>query len=316
MSKDSLPSGLPEICVDSTCPDGKSMGKLRKLEKEPIKSISELLEWEQLLRETYFGDRADDRLLEVWFRGTRGTHPLLPGIYRPEINAEIKAGKRDWLFGKSAEDESELCRLNLERDMMLTFEREAGVLFQHRSEQELYFMARHHGMPSRLLDWSSSPLIALFMCVHQEPSKNRSGRKNELGQESKTGQNGETGMIYAMDPEELPTGYICHQNDPKVANAVEVITTWEEPKYSPAILPIRPHTLAGRIDRQVSRFTLHSHGAQREKNWTLTRRTMEPECEAQIQAQLERLGIDEFAAYYTLDRLVSEIKRRFIGYRG
>ena len=130
----------------------------------------------------------------------------------------------------------------------------------------------------------------------------------------------EDGVIYAMDPEGLePPGYICHQHDPMVKEAIEVVTMWIDEGYrepdNPAILPIRPHTLAGRIDRQLSRFTLHFHGAKPQKNRGLRSRRVSKDCKEQIRGQLERIGVNEFSVYYTLDRLVSDISDRFSSFR-
>lgn len=278
---------------------------------KPFKSIADILQWEEGLRTEFFGRTdADDRLQEIWFRGTRKHYPLAPGIYRTEITNLADDKNRDWLFGDQRRGDVasalERKRLNLERDMILTFERESGPLLQYGSEQELYFLARHYGMPSRLLDWSISPLIALFMCVFPEPRRPPRGKSTRQQEPQE-----EDGVIYAMNPVGLKRpGYICHQNDPIVEKAVEVVTMWKE-SNNPAILPIRPHTLAGRIDRQMSRFTLHCHGAKPQKNSTLRSVRVSKDYKERIRGQLERMGVNEFSVYYTLDRLVSDITDRF-----
>src|SRR5450631_255160 len=79
---------------------------------EPFESVSEVLQWEQYLRRELLGNEkpaagkrkgttsADDRLQEIWFRGTREHFPLAPGIYRAEIADLVNNKERDWSFGK------------------------------------------------------------------------------------------------------------------------------------------------------------------------------------------------------------------------
>ena len=85
---------------------------------------------------------------EVWFRGqAKQSYPLLPTFYR------------DAAQGIYYDEEG-------------LFERFKALAasFTDREPQDdwdWYFLARHHGMPSRLLDWTESALAAVFFALEE-----------------------------------------------------------------------------------------------------------------------------------------------------
>jgi hypothetical protein len=86
------------------------------------------------------------------FRGQRRDVPLIPKIGRDDLKV---------LCGATSIEA-------VERSMMDRFKREAHPFFPvaQPSEWDLLAIAQHHGMATRLLDWTLNPLIALwFACV-------------------------------------------------------------------------------------------------------------------------------------------------------
>jgi hypothetical protein len=99
---------------------------------------------------------------QLWFRGCgKISHKLVPTLYRHKRSKVID----DFLL--------------LEKDLLSRF-RQRSIPFHSRpvtDEWEWLFLMQHFGVPTRLLDWSESPLMALFFAVTSAPHKiGKSGR--------------------------------------------------------------------------------------------------------------------------------------------
>ncbi len=65
---------------------------------------------------------------------------------------------------------SQRFNLVLERQILTLFKKQATPFLERypKDEWEWLAIAQHHGLPTRLLDWSANPLIAAFFSVDEE----------------------------------------------------------------------------------------------------------------------------------------------------
>jgi len=90
------------------------------------------------------------------FRGQRIYYPLLPSISRGGCLIRVQERKLIELFKKEA------------RDCLHTVP---------ESDWDWLVVAQHHGLPTRLLDWSSDPYISLYFALEKSEEK---GSKPEV----------------------------------------------------------------------------------------------------------------------------------------
>ena len=238
-------------------------------------------------------------LSDLWYRGVnRHFDSQVPGVYRPNFTARAAA-----LEGTKALEEK---RLELERNMLSQFRGAGAQFLENRSLPQLYFLAQHFGMPTRLLDWSTNPLAALYFACVGEPKAD--------------------GFIYAMDAKQIIPPNALRANVPprreKLFQRVMTmrhdfveyaigISFWEpiNQDYNPFVLPIRPDTVPGRIGQQNSCFTLHMHGAQPASNPTMITMRVDAARKPAILEELHRVNINQFTIFHDLDHLSREIRK-------
>ena len=115
-----------------------------------------------------------------------------------------------------------------------------------KTQVEMLAIAQHHGMATRLLDWSNNPMVALWFAVDKAPAKDEKG-------------NVENGVLWALDISELETISESETLDPFEINRTMIF---------------RPKHIVARIISQFGIFTIH-HYDHGEGGWVALNRNRE-----------------------------------------
>jgi hypothetical protein len=134
------------------------MGESASIEKHKITSVSGFLKLVEVAKAAEEG-KAD--MGDFIFRGQREDKPL-----RPRLGRLVARGSRR----------------KIERLMFDEFKRTSIALseFQRGNDWDFLSVAQHHGLPTRLLDWTYSALAALWFAVEKEPAEIEGIRQNAV----------------------------------------------------------------------------------------------------------------------------------------
>jgi hypothetical protein len=229
--------------------------------KASLKTVGHLQDYVRFLER--FGD-ADD----VLFRGQREEKPLIPKLGRlmPRDGVPILAA---------------------ERRMIDSFKRQAlpFLVQQPQTEWDWLCLAQHHGLATRLLDWTQNPLAALWFAV-AEPAEA-----------------GRPGVVWALDPRERDFVVDVTSTNPYTIDRTRVF---------------RPRHIARRVTAQSGWFTAHKHIASvkgfipLERNANFARRLRKVLIPATafspLRSELDRCGINAATLLADLDGLSRTIQ--------
>jgi hypothetical protein len=233
-----------------------------------LSSVRELLEQLDRLKL----DRAHSHL-RYWFRGQPKTGlPLQPGVYRPA-------------FGFHAKEED---RFDKEKHLSQDFRvLSAGLRTGRETDVDIYFLQQHYLMPTRLLDWTSNPLAALYFACDGDESAD--------------------GELFLVDAYNLTPKGIATSRREEFINAIKAIVEWKRPSELPSsIMAVRPDHFDRRIALQRSHFTFHV------PNKPILKETATNELKSfkvsqgrkgAILKELSLLGINHFSVFGDLEHL-------------
>jgi hypothetical protein len=214
------------------------------------KSLSDFTTW----LENTFADIDD-----VLFRGQREDWTLLPRIVRLQLRPGMSL-------------------LDTEQRLLSDFKLQAPSFLDPipQTDWEWLSLAQHHGMATRLLDWTSNPLAALWFAVEKPPSNPCSPKQHKS-----------PGVVWAF----VPT-----KND-----YVEALPG-TSPFSGGRTRVFRPKHIARRIIAQSGWFTVHKYIEDKKKfipldqqphyAKALTKIVISPDDFCDIRYDLDRCGVN------------------------
>ncbi|MDT7829322.1 FRG domain-containing protein [Pricia sp. S334] len=238
-----------------------------------INSISDLIE----ILKTDFEDFSED----IWFRGQSDFDwKLSPGLMR-------------------------LSEAPSEGTLLTRFKQSAGMLINASPKDDFdwLFLMQHYGVPTRLLDWTESPLTALYFAVIGEENDDKDAalwslKPTELNKIANISTN-EKNFIPSFDDDELKM------------YSVEKLSSNPRNKLAP-IATIATRN-SPRIQAQLGVFTIHhlDNKAVEEfcSNEEVCKYKVPADSRQNIRKELELLSINKFTLFPELSSIGETLKK-------
>lgn len=249
---------------------------------------------------------------EAWFRGQpKRSFQLIPGLYRPNI-----------------------ARYNYDEITIFEAFKALATPFAHprpANEWEWYFLAQHHRLPTRLLDWTENALAAIYFAISEEMLRwDRAHVEQALSEPRKPPLfDGDSPAVWMIDPSTLNEwsfgpDFVCLfappgvGTDPYLPEALNDPSAQESEVENEKPIAINPPRSNSRILAQQGTFTVHGRSTvalddiardQNEKSILhlacilLDRNNLAP-----IWDELAIAGVTQLALFPELDTVAEHVK--------
>ncbi len=219
-----------------------------------------------------------------------------------------KKFKNSWFRGHSNESwelKTTIARqtqtsLTLENIFMLEFKKQATFIdskFSAMDPKSWLFLMQHHGLPTRLLDWTRNPLVALYFAVCNKKNSN------------------DDACIWILDPSALNNFY---KKPSILVDFSDYLpdNTNSKGNDNKGVFAIHSPYSSLRMKMQQSEFTIHPHFDAMDKNIQfyncLKKLIINHKIKEELLDKLVALGIDRSFLFPDLDSIAFQIKENTI----
>lgn len=277
---------------------------------------------------------------KVILERTPGTwEDLITELYDDDWDDRIKRHRSSYAFrgmlDSSWEMKTSLIRLGgdfhkLEKHLLRNFRKYAHKeVVERDSFWHWLAVAQHHGLPTRLLDWTYSPFVAMHFATDDVSRMKSDGIiwcvnmpevNKRLPKKLKSAIDGEGSYVFTIDmlaKLELPNSNTPLVNGKRSGQPVQDLDDFDKLSAGPFAIFIEPPSIDDRIINQFALFSAISDSKITMDEWLkshpkLCKKVIIPsKLKWEVRDKLDQANINERVIYPGLDGLSSWLKRHY-----